>query len=162
MLMILIFFLLQTTVFQRTLRLAGIAPNLLLILTVCIGYMRGRTEGLIVGLICGLMMDMMYGVVVGPCGFIYMALGFLVGYCQKYYFREDFIIPTILVSASELIFELYYYFVEFLLRGRLNFGFYLLYIILPKVIYTVAMSLILYRLLRTLEKWLTPKNRREA
>lgn len=158
--LIFIFFLLQTTLFQ-TLELANVSPNLLLILTVSIGYMRGRTEGLVVGFVCGIMLDL-YGSVVGPCAFILMAIGFAVGYCQKYYFADEFIIPTILITVSGFMYGIYYYFVEFLLRGRLHFGFYFLHVILPEVIYTVVLSLILYRFIRSLEKWLTPKNRREA
>ena len=94
--------------------------------------------------------------------FILMAIGFAVGYCQKYYFADEFIIPTILITVSGFMYGIYYYFVEFLLRGRLHFGFYFLHVILPEVIYTVVLSLILYRFIRSLEKWLTPKNRREA
>ena len=46
---ILLAFLLQTTVFHK-LALANVVPNLLLILTVCYSYMRGRTSGEVIGL----------------------------------------------------------------------------------------------------------------
>ena len=52
-LIILIAFVLQTTVFQA-LKLADVVPNLLLILTVCYGYLRGRTSGLVTGFFCSL------------------------------------------------------------------------------------------------------------
>ena len=82
---ILLAFLLQTTVFHK-LALANVVPNLLLILTVCYSYMRGRTSGEVIGLVCGLMLDMMYGSVIGLYAFIFMTIGFLCGYCQKIYF----------------------------------------------------------------------------
>ena len=43
--MILAAFLLQTTVFQ-SIKLAGAVPNLLLVLTITYGYLRGRTSRL--------------------------------------------------------------------------------------------------------------------
>ena len=58
--LILLAFVLQGTVFQ-TLSIASIVPNLLLILTVSFGFMRGKKEGLFVGLFCGLLIDIFYG-----------------------------------------------------------------------------------------------------
>lgn len=47
-LLIIVCFILQCTVFQ-TLSLAGIVPNLLLIVTSSLGFMRGEKEGMAVG-----------------------------------------------------------------------------------------------------------------
>ena len=46
--LIIVTFILQTTIFQ-TLAVASVAPNLLLILTVTFGFMRGKKEGLWIG-----------------------------------------------------------------------------------------------------------------
>ena len=51
--------LLQTAVFKE-IELADAVPNLLLVVTISYGYLRGRTSGIWIGLICGLMLDMMY------------------------------------------------------------------------------------------------------
>ena len=99
---ILLAFLLQTTVFHK-LALANVVPNLLLILTVCYSYMRGRTSGEVIGLVCGLMLDMMYGSVIGLYAFIFMTIGFLCGYCQKIYFTDNYILPCVLVGLSDLV-----------------------------------------------------------
>ena len=154
-LLILICFVLQTTLLQH-IKLASVAPNLLMIITVSIGYMRGRTEGLLVGFFCGLMFDMMYGSVIGLYAFIYMTVGFLTGYCQKIYFTDNVILPIGLVFCSETVYGLYYYIVEFLLRGRTNIGFFLVKVIIPEVIYTTVLAVFLLRFLRFLEKWLSP------
>ena len=55
--MILAAFLLQTTVFQ-SIKLAGAVPNLLLVLTITYGYLRGRTSGLVIGFFSGLLLDL--------------------------------------------------------------------------------------------------------
>ena len=126
--LIIICFVLQTTFFQ-SIKLAGVVPNLLLILTVSVGYMRGRTEGLVTGLVCGLMFDMVYGSVIGLYGFGFMAIGFLNGYCQKVYFTDAIVLPIVLVTLSDLFYGIYYYIVEFLMRGRVDILFYLLHVI---------------------------------
>ena len=57
--LILLAFVLQGTVFQ-TLSIASIVPNLLLILTVSFGFMRGKKEGMFVGFFCGLLIYIFY------------------------------------------------------------------------------------------------------
>lgn len=157
---ILIGYLLWTTMFQ-SLELANVAPNILLIFTVCYAYMRGRRSGLFIGFLCGLLPDMMFGNVIGLYAFIFMTIGFLCGYCQKIYFTDNNILPCILVGISSIIYGVYYFVTEFLVRGRLDFGFYFIHIILPEVVFTTLVSVIVFRLLSALEKTLTEK-REEA
>ena len=65
-LIVIICFLLQTTLFQ-TLSIASISPNLLIIVTASFGFMRGKKEGLLTGFLGGLFIDVFYG---GTLGFI--------------------------------------------------------------------------------------------
>ncbi|WP_310605507.1 rod shape-determining protein MreD [Anaerosporobacter sp.] len=146
---IIVCFLLQSTVFQA-LSIAGVAPNLLLIVTVATGYMRGRTEGIYVGLACGLLVDICYGDMIGLFGLMYMCIGYLNGYAHKIYFRDDYTMPIILVSISDFLYGFFYYVFLFLLRNRLDFFFYLRRIILPELIYTVVVSILLYKILHIL------------
>lgn len=143
---IIVCFLLQSTVFQA-LSIAGVVPNLLLIVTVAAGYMHGRTNGIYVGLACGLLVDICYGDIVGLFGLMYMCIGYLNGYAHKVYFRDDYTMPIILVSVSDFLYGFFYYVFLFLLRNRLNFFFYLKRIILPELIYTVVVSIVLYKIL---------------
>ncbi|MBO4396766.1 MAG: rod shape-determining protein MreD, partial [Eubacterium sp.] len=116
-LIILIAFLLQTTVF-RSLALANVVPNILLSVTVSYGYLRGRTHGMWIGLVCGLMLDMMYGSLIGLYGFIYMTIGFFIGYIRKVFFTDNFLLPIVLMSVGDFVYNMYYYITGFLLRGR--------------------------------------------
>ena len=149
-LIILVAFLLQTTFFQ-VIELANVVPNLLLVVTVSYGYLRGRTHGMWIGLICGLMLDMMYGSVIGLYGFIFMTIGFFIGYIKKLFFTESIILPIVLISVGDFVYNMYYYITEFLLRGRLHFFFYLIHIMLPEILYTVIVGLLLYYLINFLE-----------
>ena len=149
-LIILVAFLLQTTFFQ-VLELANVVPNLLLVVTVSYGYLRGRTHGMWIGLVCGLMLDMMYGSVIGLYGFIFMTIGFFIGYIKKLFFTESIILPIVLISVGDFVYNMYYYITEFLLRGRLHFLFYFIHIMLPEILYTVIVGLLLYYLINFLE-----------
>lgn len=155
-LIIILSFLLWTTTIQ-SLKLASITPNIMLILVVCYAYMRGRTSGLVIGFFCGLLSDMMYGNVIGLYAFGLMTIGFLCGHCQKVYFTDNYILPCILVGIGDFAYELYYYVTDFLIRGRLDFGFFFISVILPKMIYTMLAALLLFRLLNSLEKFLAEK-----
>lgn len=157
---IILAFLLWTTMFQ-SFKLANVAPNIMLVVVVCYSYMRGRTSGILIGFLCGILSDMMYGTVIGLYAFGLMTIGLLCGYCQKVYFTDNYILPCVLVGISDFAYGLFYYVTEFLIRGRLNFWFYLSSVILPEVIYTMIVTVILFRPLSALEKYLIEK-RKEA
>ena len=74
-LMVLLCFLLQSTVFQA-LAIGSISPNLMIILTASFGFMGGRKEGMIVGFFCGLLEDIFYGRLLGMHAIIYMYIGY--------------------------------------------------------------------------------------
>ena len=57
---ILICFLLQCTVLNA-LSVADITPNLMLILCISMGLMRGKRSGLLVGFFSGILIDLFYG-----------------------------------------------------------------------------------------------------
>lgn len=96
--LILLAFVLQGTVFQ-TLSIASIVPNLLLILTVSFGFMRGKKEGMFVGFFCGLLIDIFYGSMIGFYALIYMYIGFCNGFLYKIFFDEDVKVPMVLVAG---------------------------------------------------------------
>lgn len=152
--LIVICFLLQTTLFQE-IQLANVAPNLLLIITISFGYTNGREYGMLTGFFCGLLTDMVFGSVIGVCAGIFMILGYLVGYANKFYYSEDFAAPLILMAISDLIYGFLYYLFMFLLRGRLNFIYYLRRIIVPEIVYTVLVGVVLYKLIHWLNDKLT-------
>ena len=153
---ILILFVIQTSTFHYF-GLADIMPNLLLILVVSSAYMRGRLTGLGIGFFTGLLVDLVYGELIGLYAFIYMIIGYFIGFSNKIYSNDDYTLPIVFVAISDFAFGLYNYIFDFLLRGRLNLLFYLRRIILPEMIYTVAVSVFLYKLLHMVNRRLERK-----
>lgn len=142
---ILVCFLLQSTVFPQ-IALAGVVPDLLMILVVSVAFMRGRIKGLLCGLACGLLVDFSFGSIVGLFGLMYMSIGYLAGYSNKIYDENDYTLPLLLVGAAELIYNFEYYIFFLLLRGNLNLGYFVYSTMIPKIVYTVLVSIILYKL----------------
>ena len=164
-LLIIICFILQCTVFQA-LSLAGISPNLLLIVTTSLGFMRGEKEGMAVGFFCGLLADIFFGSLFGFYALLYMFLGYGSGLFHMMFYDEDIKLPMIWIALSELVYGLSVYFFMFLLRSRFDFGFYFAHIILPELVYTVVVTLVMYRLIRRLnrmlERWEEPPSEYSA
>ena len=154
-LMILISFLLQSTVF-KALAIGSISPNLLVVLTSSFGFMRGKKEGLWVGFFCGLLEDIFYGRLLGMHAVMYMYIVYVNGYFNRIFYGEDIKLPIFLISVSELAYGLGTYAVMFLMRSRFAFFYYLTRIILPELVYTVILTLVFYRIIysvnRNLEK----------
>ncbi len=158
---IIILFTIQTTIFQYG-ELAGAIPNLMMILVVSTAYMEGRKTGMLVGFFVGLLSDILFASVIGLYALIYMVIGYLVGYAYKFYSNDDFTLPLIFTGVGTFLFRFIYYVFEFLLRNKLNFVYYLRKFILAEVIYTVLISVFLYKILHTINNKLHHMDNKEA
>ena len=155
-LMIIVCFLLQSTLFQ-SLSLASISPNLLIILTSAYGFMKGKKEGMAVGFFCGLLEDIFFGRLLGMHALIYMYIGYATGYFNQIFYGEDIKLPMALISASELAYGLGTYLIMFLMRSRFDFFYYLKRIILPELLYTIIVTLFVYRIIYMIDQKLEKK-----
>ena len=98
--MILISFLLQCTLLH-VISISSITPNLILILCISMGLMRGRKSGLWTGFFCGFLVDMFYGSVFGFYALIYMYIGFLSGYAHRICYDDDIKVPVMLAGSAQ-------------------------------------------------------------
>lgn len=141
---IILSFLLQSTLLQK-IAIGSITPNLLLILCVSMGLMRGRKSGLWTGFFSGLLVDLFYGSVFGFYALIYMYAGFFSGYAFRIYYDDDIKVPMALTAIMDLFYNLVVYGLQFFLRGRLGLFTYLYRIIIPEIFYTVFLTMIVYK-----------------
>lgn len=152
--LILLTFILQGTIFQE-LSVASIAPNLLLILTVSFGFIRGKKEGLFVGFFCGFLIDIFYGNLIGFYALLYMYIGYMNGMVYNIFYDEDVKVPMFLVAISDIVYGFAVYGLQFMLRGRLHIFNYIRNIILPEMVYTVLITIVFYRIFYQINNWLT-------
>ena len=160
-LLIIMCFLLQTTVFQW-IDFGGIVPNLMIILTASFGFMRGERTGLLFGFFCGLLVDIFFANVLGLNAMIYMYIGYTNGKFNRVFYPEDIKLPLFLILLSDFSYGFIYYFVLFLMRGRFHIGYYFIHIILPEMVYTILITLLLYPLILWLNKKIEDSEKRSA
>jgi rod shape-determining protein MreD len=110
--------------------------------------LRGRKEGLLIGFFAGLLFDLFYGYsgIVGFYSLIYMFMGYFSGFFHEIIYTDDILIPVIFTAVCDFMSNFMFYIIAFALRNKLEFGAYFSSIILPEIIYTVFLSVFLYRL----------------
>jgi len=143
---ILLAFLLQTTVFA-SLTIAGVGPNILMMVTSAIGYQFGKLQGMACGFFCGLLIDISTDSILGVNALFFMLIGYANGQLNKYYVKNDVFIPLALVAASQLSFSMCIYVFDFLVRSRSDVFYYFKRIMVPGVLYTTILSILIYRIL---------------
>lgn len=154
-------FLLQSTLFQA-LSFASITPNLLIVVVSSFGFMRGRKEGMWIGFFSGLLLDIFFGSVIGFYALIYMYIGYINGFFRKIFFPEDIKLPLILISASDFGYSMLVYLFLFFMRGKFRFGYYLIHIIIPELVYTILVTLVLYFVILKINQKLEAIEKRSA
>ncbi len=157
----LVCFILQSSVF-KSLAFAGIIPNLMIVITSSIGFMRGEKEGLIVGFFCGLLSDVFFAGFLGFYALVLMYIGYLNGKFSRIFYPEDIKLPIALIITSDLSYGVLCYFLMFLLRGRFAFSYYLLHVILPEALYTSVVTVFLYPLLLLVNGKMESREKRRA
>ena len=160
LLLILISAVLQGTLF-KALSIGSITPNLLLILTVSFGFMRGKKNGIWIGFFCGILKDLLSDGLLGFYALVYLCIGYAAGCCCKLFYDEELRVPIILMAAGDLVYGGLVYGMQYLMRGRIQFYYYFGRIIIPEMIYTVLMTVLLYRLLFNINKRLTELEMKE-
>lgn len=156
---ILICFVLQSSVFGNF-AFAGIIPNLMIILTSAFGFMRGEKEGLCIGFFCGLLSDIYFGSFLGFYALVLMYIGYLNGKFSRIFYPEDIKLPIALIVTSDLSYGIICYILLFMLRGRFQFTYYFLHIILPEALYTIVVTIFLYPLLLKVNERLEAREKR--
>ncbi len=160
-LFVIVSFILQCSVFKQ-LAFAGIIPNLMIVLTASFGFMRGEKEGLVIGFFCGLLSDVFFGSFLGFYALVLMYIGYLNGKFSRIFYPEDIKLPLALIITSDLSYGVLCYVLLFMLRGRFQFTYYFIHVILPEVFYTIVVTLFLYPLILKVNGKLEAREQRRA
>ncbi len=143
--------LLQSTVCQM-ISVASIKPNLLVIVTVAFGLMRGRRDGMLTGFFLGLLNDIFFNTVIGFNALIYLWVGYFSGNFYRIFYDDDIKTPLLLISICDIVYGVIQYGFLFLMRGRIHFFFYLGRVILPEMIYTLILTIVVYQVLYAINR----------
>lgn len=159
--LILVCTVLQCSVFE-IFSYASIRPNLLIILTVSFGLMRGKRSGMLTGFCCGFLTDLFFESVIGLNALLYLWVGYFSGFFYRIFYDDDIKTPIFLISITDLVYGIVQYILMFLLRGRLQFFYYLGRIIIPEVIYTLLVTIVFYQIFYHINKRVSITEKRSA
>ena len=153
--LIILCYILQVSVFSFF-KLAGIVPNIMLILVVSFALMRGQTEGMLIGFFSGMLIDIMAGDAIGFYALIFLFVGYTNGLLAKIFYANNILLPLGMIFINSVAYNFIVYICQFLLRNRTDLGFYLMHVMLPEVVYTFLIAIFLYNVFlwinQTLEK----------
>lgn len=154
-------FMVQNNLFAAS-NLIDTVPNLLLIVTFTFGFLRGKTDGMLIGFLSGLLLDSFFGETLGFYALVYMVIGYGNGLLGQVFYTEFINMPVVLCILSDFLFNLIIYFFDFLMRGKLDIFSYMRQVVLPEIVYTVLLTLVLYKFLRFLNTKFAQFEKRSA
>lgn len=151
--LIIISYVFQTT-FSMKMSFGVASPNIIMILVCSYALLRGKKEGLLVGFFSGLLIDLFFGYyeVVGINAFLYMIIGYVVGIFHDIWYLQDILIPVSVVAICDFAYNFIYYIITFLLRNKLDIVHYIKTIFVPEIVYTVFLTVFIYRIFMVLNK----------
>lgn len=154
LILILAAFLLQNNI-CRLIPFFKVSPNLLLIVTFSIGFLRGKVAGMLTGLLCGLILDAFGGGVLGYYTLIFIYIGYFNGLLSRILVNDMILLPLGLCIVNEFCYSAYSYIFGILLMGKTNIWDYVRTIALPEMIMTFFCTIVLYGIIMAGNRRLT-------
>jgi rod shape-determining protein MreD len=148
--------LLQSTVFSE-LRLLGVRPELLFLVTIVLALLEGPNEGAVVGFAAGLAQDMFLDQPKGITALTLTLLGYGVGMARQYIVSPSPLLPTFVVAIGTAIGMAFYEVVSFLLGSFDLPATEAVRIALLTAAYNAVLTPILYPLLRRIVEGSRPR-----
>lgn len=141
-----IIYLLQANFFAWF-NLAGIKPNLFVILVLVIGLFAGKGIGTAFGIFFGISLDFFIGKSIGISGIMLGTIGFLGGYLDKSFSKDSRITMIIIISVVTFIYEIgLYVFNHFINSAQISMFFFTRTLII-EIIFNAIITIIIYPLI---------------
>ena len=139
--------LLQSTVFAQ-LRLLGVRPELLYLVTIVVAFVDGPSDGAIVGFVSGLAQDLILNEPKGILALTLTLLGYTIGMLRQYIVSPSPLLPTILVGLGTVGGIVFYAITSYLLGNFDHSTGFALRVALLSGLYNAVLTPILFPLLR--------------
>ena len=94
--------LLQSTVFAQ-MKLLGVKPELMYLVTIIVAILEGPREGAVVGFVGGMAQDFLLNTPKGITALTLTLLGYAMGLARQYIVSPSPLLPTVLVAAGTFI-----------------------------------------------------------
>ncbi len=140
-------FLLQTIFFNHF-TIAGVKPNIFIILMLYIGLYMGRSFGISYGIIYGIFLDVWIGKRIGITSVCLALIGLLGGIFDKNFSKDSRMTIILMGIVSTAIYEIALYILRYLILGINIETIEFLRILFVEIIYNVLIIIILYPLMK--------------
>lgn len=128
--------------------IAGVMPNLFIILMLYIGLYMGRSFGIIYGIIYGIFIDIWVGKNIGLTSVCLALIGLVSGMFDKTFSKDSRITVLIMSTVCTILYEVALYFIRNVIYGINIEMFNFFKILFVEVIYNVILVIILYPMMR--------------
>ena len=136
------------TIFFTHFTIAGIMPNVFIILMLYIGLYMGRTMGVIYGIIYGILIDIWVGKSLGLTSVALALVGLLGGLFDKTLSKDSRLTVLLMGAICTIIYEIVLYFFNYMFF-KINIEIYsFLKILFIETIYNVLLIIIVYPLMK--------------
>lgn len=142
-----IFIYLMQANFFSWFNLAGVKPNLFVILVLSIGLFMGKTEGTIFGIIFGISLDFFVGKSVGISGIMLGIVGFLGGYLDKSFSKDSRITMITMIAIATFLYEIGIIIFSYFINEANIRILYLIQTLIIELIYNAIITIIIYPLI---------------
>ena len=142
-----IIYLLQAMFFTNF-RIAGIMPNIFIILMLYIGLYMGRSYGIIYGIIYGIFIDIWIGKNLGITSIALAIIGLLGGIFDKNFSKDSRITVMFMGAICTIIYEVIVYIMQYIIIGINIEIIEFIRILLIEVLYNLLLIVILYPLMK--------------
>ena len=156
-------YILQTNFFNWF-NIAGIKPNLYVIFLLFLGLFAGRKIGITYGIIFGIILDLLTSVNLGITSIMFGAIGFLGGYFDKNFSKENRITIMSMGIGVTIIFELGTYLINSLILSYEIEILQFIKILLIELLFNTLLTIVIYPILQKTGYYIeeTFKNRNAA
>lgn len=129
--------------------IAGVKPNLFVILVLFIGLFMGRTYGLCFGIGFGFFLDVLIGRNIGISSVMLGSIGLIGGYIDKNFSKDSRIMIMAMAAVTTLIYELISYIIQSTILSYYTMEIAVLAkILVIEIVYNIIITIIIYPLLR--------------
>ena len=145
---IFIFIYIMQSNFFTSFRIAGVMPNLFIILMLYIGLFMGKNSGVIWGILFGILIDIFIGKYIGITSIMLAIIGLIASIFDKNFSKDNRITIMAMVGISTAIYEIGLYILSYMVFN-INIeviGF--IKILLIEIIYNIILTIVLYPLIQ--------------
>lgn len=124
--------------------LAGVKPNLFVILVLTIGLFAGRRIGITLGIFFGVSLDFFIGKSIGISAIMLGFIGFMGGYLDKSFSKDSRITMITMITITTLIYEIgLYIFNHFINSAQISIIFFIKTLLI-EIIFNSIITIIIY------------------